>query len=690
MSEPKDLLVEIGTEELPPKALLSLITAFAGGIDEQLEKLGLNRKSVKSYATPRRLAVIVEQLDTAQQDKLVERKGPAIKAAYDKDGNPTKAALGFARSCGAEVQDLGIQETENGSWLVHRQTQKGNATIDLIPDVIEKSLASLPIPKRMRWGSRSEEFVRPVHWVILLYGTELIPGKVMGHVAVQETIGHRFHHPEPIKINHPNEYEIKLKEEGFVIADYLERRQKIHTLARQEAEKLNARAIIDDDLLNEVTALNEWPVAVMGSFDTRFLDVPAECLVQAMQGHQKYFPVVDSTGKLLPNFIAISNIQSLDIEQVRAGNERVIRPRFSDASFFWQQDLRYPLEHHIESLKSIKFQDQLGSMHDKAGRIASLADVIAEQLSLDKGMTMRAAWLCKCDLMTEMVGEFANLQGTMGRYYAEHSGEDPEVAQAMEEVYLPRHAGDELPKTQCGRTIAIADRLDTLMGIFAIGQRPTGAKDPYGLRRAALGVLRIMIETPLDLDLENLLIHSAEGLKGQIDATASVQDVFEYMMERLKSYYTDKDIPADSVDAVLAQRPTRPADFNQRVLAVSAFRKMPEAETLSAANKRIRNILRKTDEVIPVQFDQNLFELDAEKTLASTLIDLSQKVRPLFDEGQYTQGMQLLASLRESVDDFFDQVMVMVDDKELRQNRLSLLSHLENLFLEVADLSRLQ
>ncbi len=690
MSDKRDLLVEIGTEELPPKALVKLSEAFTRGIDEQLSQLGLKRTSIASFATPRRLAVLVKDLDSAQEDKQVERKGPAVKAAFDADGNPTRAALGFAKSCGVAVESLATQDTPKGAWLIHKQIEKGRSTVDLLPEIIEKSLAGLPIPKRMRWGSRSEEFVRPVHWVVLLFGDQVVPGQIMGQTTGRETRGHRFHHPAVIEIDLPRHYAEALQETGYVIADFNERKRIIEDLVHQEAEKHNAVAVIDQELLNEVTALNEWPVAVLGSFDESFLEVPSECLIQAMQGHQKYFPVVSQSGDLLPHFITVSNIQSKDLDQVRAGNERVIRPRFSDAAFFWQQDLKHPLEHHIESLKTIKFQDKLGSLHDKSGRIASLADRIAEHTGLDKNLAMRAAWLCKCDLMSEMVGEFANLQGVMGRYYAEHSGEDPQVTQAMEEVYMPRHAGDQLPQTDCGRTIAIADRLDTLIGIFAIGQRPTGAKDPYGLRRAALGTLRIMIEAPLDLDLEELLKDAAEGLQQEIDAAPYVDEVFDYMMERLKAYYTDQSIPADSVDAVLARRPTRPADFNQRVLAVTEFRKMSEAQSLSAANKRIRNILRKTDEIVPDQWDQNRLEHDAEKALAASLQELGPKVSPLFEEGRYTKGLQILAGLREPVDEFFDQVMVMAEDTSLRQNRLALLTHLENLFLSVADLSRLQ
>lgn len=690
MSDKKDLLVEIGTEELPPKALATLSEAFSQGIDTQLTQLGLQRDTIQSFATPRRLAVLVEGLASVQADKQIERKGPAIQAAYDADGKPTKAAQGFARSCGVEVSQLEKTETKKGAWLIHRLVEKGRPTADLVPDIVEKSLAGLPIPKRMRWGSRSEEFVRPVHWVVLLFGNEVIPGKIMGLQAGRETRGHRFHHPEAISIDQPRNYAGLLRDKGYVIADFAERREMIAQHARQAAEQDNAIAVIDANLLNEVTALNEWPVAVIGSFEQRFLDIPSECLVEAMQGHQKYFPVVDANGDLLPRFITISNIDSKDLDQVRSGNERVIRPRFSDAAFFWEQDLKQPLEHHIESLKTIKFQDKLGTLHDKSGRVAALADTIAEQIGLDKSVAMRAAWLCKCDLMSQMVGEFASLQGIMGRYYAERSNEEPQVSQAMEEVYMPRHAGDHLPQSDCGRTLAIADRLDTLMGIFAIGQKPTGAKDPYGLRRAALGVLRILIETPLDLDLELLLKQAADGLSGQVDASSQVDGVFNYMMERLKAYYTDQSIPADSIDAIMARHPTRPSDFDRRVRAISEFRKLPEAGSLAAANKRIRNILKKTHEAIPAQVDNDLLVEEAEKALALAVAEYSPRVAPLFAKGSYTEGLQMLAGLRETVDLFFDQVMVMTDDQALRHNRLALLNQLENLFLSVADLSRLQ
>lgn len=690
MSNSNDLLVEIGTEELPPKALATLSTAFAKGIDDQLTQLGIARGSITAMATPRRLAVLIERLASAQPVKEIERRGPALQAAFDADGNPTKAAEGFARSCGVSVMELEESQTAKGAWLVYRHIEPGRPTQELLIDIINRSLLDLPIPKRMRWGSGNEEFVRPVHWVIVLFGNDIVPGTILGQNIGRTTRGHRFHHPDPIVIQQPTNYVERLKNPGKVIVDLAERKSLIHDLVNQAAHQKQAKAIVDQDLLDEVTALTEWPVPIVGTFDKRFLEIPSECLVQAMQGHQKYFPVVDSKGHLLPLFITISNLESKDSDQVRAGNERVIRPRFSDAAFFWQNDLKHPLEHHIESLKTLKFQDKLGSMHDKAGRIAALADTIAGQIGLDKSLAMRAAWLCKCDLMTEMVGEFANLQGTMGRYYALHSGEDPQVAQAMEEVYLPRHAGDALPQTACGRTIAIADRLDTLTGIFAIGQKPSGAKDPYGLRRAALAVLRIMIESPLDLDLQELIHQAGQGLSVQVDTKTHLPEVFDYIMARLKAYYSDQSIPNDSVDAVLSLRLTRPADFDKRVRAVTAFRTLSEAESLAAANKRIRNILKKCEDPIPDDIDEFKFIDPEEKSLASAVSMLESQVIPMFKSGKYKDGLQLLANLREPIDLFFDNVMVMTEDQSIRQNRLALLVKLDNLFLTVADLSKLQ
>jgi len=686
----QDLLIEIGTEELPPKALDRLSIAFQSSIETQLEQAGLACDSIQRFATPRRLALLITQIDTAQADREVERKGPAVKAAFDPAGNPTKAAEGFARSCGVSVPELEQVDTPKGAWLIFRQQQPGQLAETLMPAMVEQALARLPIPKRMRWGDGDAEFVRPVHWIVMLLGDKVIDCEIMGLKAGNTTRGHRFHHPELIELTSPASYPQALHFPGHVVANMGARRDEIRSQVEKIAADVGMIATIDDDLLDEVTALNEWPTAIMGTFDERFLQVPAEALIKTMQEHQKYFPVVNHSGELQPHFITISNIKSLDPAQVSAGNERVIRPRFSDAAFFWEQDLKRPLDALIPKLQSVVFQKELGSLHDKSQRVSRIAQLIAEQLNFDPTQAARAAELAKCDLLSNMVGEFPALQGVMGRYYAQHAEEEGNIAAAIEEQYLPRHAGDKLPQSDCGRAIAIADRLDTLIGIFAIGQKPTGEKDPFGLRRAALGVLRILIETPLQLDLETLLQTAAEGFAGKLDTRNTATEVFDYMMERLHAYYADQDISTDLIDAVLSRRPTKPADFDLRVRAVSHFRQLPEAEALAAANKRIRNILRKTDETFPAQADINLLVEESEKRLAAQIALLEPKIEPLLAHGQYTESLQKLATLRDPVDQFFDDVMVMCDDDNLRQNRLALLSSLSGLFLQVADLSRLQ
>jgi len=690
MVDKQDLLIEIGTEELPPKALKRLSQAFEEALRSGLQQQALGFEAIRRFATPRRLALLASGLDTAQADQQTERKGPALQAAFDPDGTPTKAAVGFARSCGVTVRDLETQESSKGGWLVFRQVKQGHSAAELIPGLVEQALAALPIPKRMRWGERSEEFVRPVHWVVLVLGDQVIPGRVLGTDAGGSTRGHRFHHPDSLEIPSPAAYAELLRDSGKVVADLDQRKRMIRQQVEQVATSAGARALVDPDLLDEVTALVEWPVAILGRFDPRFLEVPAEALVKTMQEHQKYFPVVNGQGELQPNFIAIANIESREPEQVRAGNERVIRPRFSDAAFFWEQDLKQPLEAQISSLKTVVFQERLGSLHDKSQRIANLAREIADRLGMDPALAERAAKLCKCDLMTQMVGEFPSLQGTMGRHYAQAGGEPPQVVAAMEEHYLPRHAGDRLPQTACGQSLAIADRLDTLMGIFAIGQKPSGVKDPFGLRRAALGVLRILIETPLDLDLEQLLRSAAANLETRVSAGHVVPEVFDYMMDRLKAYYGDRGMAADLVDAVLAQRPTRPNDLDRRIKAVDEFRRLPEAASLAAANKRIRNILRKAQDEVPHRPVIELLRDRSEKELARLVSDHAERVAPLFRAGQYTEALTQLAQLREPVDRFFDEVMVMCDEPDLRRNRLALLASLEALFLGAADLSRLQ
>jgi glycyl-tRNA synthetase beta chain len=690
MSETCDLLIEIGTEELPPKSLLRLSSAFSDGIRHRLEQATLQFSELQAFATPRRLAVLVRALQTRQADKDIERRGPALQAAFDEQGNPSKAALGFARSCGVEVTTLEKLETDKGSWLVYRARAAGEATTGLIPGIVNDTLNALPISKRMRWADLEAQFVRPVHWVVMLFGDQIIEDTILSVPSGRETRGHRFLFNQSIYLPAPAEYEVLLESEGKVIADFTRRRDTIRGQVEQAAHQLNGIAVVDEDLLDEVTSMVEWPVTVIGNFEKRFLQVPQEALISTMSANQKYFHVVDKHGKLLPHFITISNIESRDPDKVRAGNERVIRPRFADAEFFWNQDRKQALSSHLDDLKNVVFQKQLGSLYDKSQRVAKIAQTIAVQIGGDKLQTLRAAELCKCDLMTAMVGEFPELQGIMGRYYAHHDGEPDEVATAIDEHYMPRYAGDQLPQTRTGQAVAIADRLDTLLGIIAIGQLPTGDKDPYALRRAALGVLRCMIENDLALDLHELLTSAAKHFTKEVKAARAIDATIDFILERLRVYYTSQDIKLDVFESVFSQRPTQPNDFNARLLAVNAFRQLAEAESLAAANKRISNILKKTEEKIPEQVDDKLLQDAAEKALATQLSALSKQLEPLIKTRNYTEILHQLAALRANVDKFFDDVMVMVDDKALRRNRLALLTCLRNLFLQVADISQLQ
>ncbi len=692
MNEMHDLLIEIGTEELPPKALKKLSDAFTQGIVDGLKEADLTHGEVSAYCSPRRMAVLVRELVSAQADKAVERRGPALQAAFDDDGKPTKATEGFARSCGASVDDLEKMETDKGAWLVFRTTQEGKPTTELVPAIVEASLGKLPIPKRMRWGDLKAEFVRPVHWLVLLFGNGVIPAEILSVSSGRETRGHRFHHPEAIYIGEPAAYAPLLQSEGRVLADYAERREAIRGLVMEAAEKAGGQAVIDESLLDEVTGLVEWPVPVVGSFEERFLAVPPECLISAMKEHQKYFHMVDEQGRLMPNFITLSNIDSSDISKVREGNERVIRPRLTDAEFFWKQDLKKPLASHREALDKVVFQKDLGSLLEKSARVEQLAVELAAHLDVDAAQAAQAAQLAKCDLMSEMVYEFPELQGIMGRYYAQHEGLPEAVAAAMDEQYMPRGAGDELPAGGVGQVLALADRLDTLVGIFAIGQKPTGAKDPFGLRRAALGVLRIIIEPGLDLDLHALLASAAKQLEPKLGAkaTEAVDECFDYILDRLKAYYADRGIDTDTIDSVLALKPGNPLDFDRRVRAVQAFRDLPEAEALAAANKRIGNILKKAEGTVGDSIDNALLQDEAEQALAAQVDASAAEVAPLFEARDYTEALKRLASLRAPVDRFFDEVMVMADDAALRDNRLALLKRMSGLFLQVADLSRLQ
>ena len=686
----QDFLVEIGTEELPPKALKPLSDAFTRGIAQGLEEAGVAFGKVESFAAPRRLAVRVRDLADAQPDKPVEKRGPAVKAAFDDAGNPTRALTGFSTSLGVTPDQLDTLETDKGAWVVYRTVEKGKPTVELMPELVDKSLAALPIPKRMRWGAHRTEFVRPVHWIILMYGNKVLNAPIMGLTPGNTTRGHRFHCPKELIVPTPNDYELVLKEEGKVLADFAERREKIRagvtTIAGQQS---NGQAGIDEELLDEVTALNEWPVPLLGNFEERFLEVPAEALISSMKEHQKYFHVVDKNGRMLPHFITIANLESKDPAQVISGNEKVIRPRLSDAAFFYETDRKTRLEDRIDALKPIVFQEKLGSIHDKSVRVAALAKKIAEAINSDPALAERAAMLAKTDLVTEMVLEFTDLQGIMGEYYARHDGEPEDVAKALNEQYMPRFAGDDLPATLTGCAVAIADRIDSLVGLFGINQPPSGTRDPFGLRRASLGVLRIIIERELPLDLQTLCEWAEENFTVLTEQnTAST--VVDYMLERFRAHYDEQGIGAEVYLAVHARRPTRPLDFDRRVKAVEAFRQLPEAQALAGANKRVSNILTKQGgDNIGEAVDTSLLQDAEEKTLAEQVEQQAQAVLPLFEQGDYSSALRSLAQLREPVDSFFDEVMVMADDEAVRNNRLALLNRLRNLFLRVADISLL-
>ena len=682
----QDLLVEIGTEELPPKALPTLSAAFTDGIIKGLTEAGLQAETVIPYAAPRRLAVWVKGVAAQQADQIIEKRGPAIKGAFDAEGNPTKAALAFAASCGVTVAELGKLETDKGAWLVFRQQQAGQATAALFPAMVEKSLAALPIPKRMRWGSGTAEFVRPVHWIVMLADDSVIDAEILGIKTGRESYGHRFHAPEAVSITSPATYAAQLQS-AFVVADFAARRATIREQVQTTAASFGGTAVMPEGLLDEVTALVEYPNAVAGKFEERFLDVPQEALISTMQDNQKYFALVDANGKLMSHFITIANIASRDVARVAEGNERVIRPRFSDAEFFWTQDKKQTLASRRDGLKTMVFQQKLGTLYDKSARVAQLAAYIADQLGADAALAVRAAELGKCDLITNMVFEFTELQGIMGRYYANHDGEAAEVAAALDEQYMPRFAGDELPASTTGQILALAERLDTLAGIFGIGQKPTGAKDPFGLRRAALGALRLLIEKQLPLDLADLLDKAADSLTAQLSSKPATNDTLDYILERLRGYYQEQGIGADVVEAVAALKPTQPLDFDRRVKAVAAFRQLSAAESLAAANKRISNILKKVDGELPETVKADLLQLPAEQALAQAVQAQQDKVLPLFASGDYEAALLSLAELREPVDQFFDDVMVMADDVALKNNRLALLNSLRGLFLRVADLS---
>ncbi|MFC0267520.1 glycine--tRNA ligase subunit beta [Kushneria aurantia] len=682
------LLIELGCEELPPLALAGLVDALATGIRGGLEEAGLHFGEVLPWATPRRLAVQITRLDPRQPDRDVERLGPAVAAAFDKAGHPTRAASGFAGSLGIEVSELSRIDTDKGERLGHRYTQPGETTAALLPEILRRAVDALPVPKRMRWGASRVEFSRPVHWLVALYGSEVVPCEVLGLSADRLTRGHRFHCPQSITLDHADDYLAQLESPGYVIADMFRRRDMIIEQVRGQARELGATAVIEEELLDEVVGLVEWPVALTGRFDERFLAVPRECLISSMQANQKYFHLLDADNNLMPAFITVSNIESRDPQQVIEGNERVIRPRLADAAFFYDTDRSRPLASRIEQLASVVFQKELGTMADKSARVSVLARAIAERIGADTANTERAAELSRCDLVTEMVLEFPELQGVMGMYYARLDGEDDAVADALYQQYLPRFAGDDIPAAATGQALAIADRLDTLIGIFGIGQRPTGTRDPFALRRAAIGVLAITVGAELDLDLRELLGLAAQQ-HDRIDAAAPlVDEVLDYMLDRFRSRATDAGMSAETFLAVRARPVSHPFDFERRLHAVHAFSHRDEAQALAAANKRVANILAKQDEA-PADVDRARLVEPAERALFEAIEGKRAETAPLIANRDYASALDALAELKAPVDAFFDDVMVMSDDDALRRNRLALLAGLQGLFLEVADIAQL-
>ena len=685
----QNFLVEIGTEELPPKALKTLATSFADNVEAELNQAGLSFDKIEWFAAPRRLAVKVLNLATQQPSKEIEKRGPAVSAAFDAEGKPTKAAEGWARGCGITVEQAERIATDKGEWLVHRAKIKGQPTKNLLNDIVANALAKLPIPKPMRWADKTVQFIRPVHTVTMLLGDELIEGEILGVASARTIRGHRFLGEKEFEIQHADQYPQLLREKGSVVADFNERKAEILAKSQAKATALGGVADIEEGLLEEVTSLVEYPNVLAAKFEERFLAVPAEALVYTMKGDQKYFPIYDKDGKLLPHFIFVSNINPEDPTAIIEGNEKVVRPRLTDAEFFFKTDLKQKLVDRLPRLETVLFQQQLGTLKDKTDRIEQLAGEIAKQIGADEVKAKRTGLLSKCDLMTNMVFEFTDTQGVMGMHYARHDGEDEEVAVALNEQYMPRFAGDELPKSLVASAVALADKFDTLTGIFGIGQAPKGSADPFALRRAALGALRIIVEKNLPLDLEDLVRKSAALFGDKLTNQNVVADVVDFMLGRFRAWYQDEGIAVDVIQAVLARRPTRPADFDARVRAVSHFRTLDSAEALAAANKRVSNILAKADAAIG-EINLTACVEPAEKALAEAVLALRTEVQPLIAQGDYTAVLDKLANLRAPVDSFFDNVMVNAEDPALRQNRLAILSTLQGLFLQVADISVLQ
>ncbi len=683
------LLIELGTEELPPKSLKTLATAFYDNIKSQLDSNNLTYSDIKWFATPRRFAVQVFDLIEKQEDKTVEKRGPAVNVAFDDAGNASKAAQGWARSNGIEVEQAERLVTDKGEWLLHRATVTGKAVVELVPAMVTTALNKLPIAKPMRWGAERTQFIRPVQTLTMLFGSDIIAGEALGVSSSNQVQGHRFHHEGLVTINHANDYQTELAK-AYVEVDFDERQNKIVAQIKQAATDIDAVALIDEELLNEVTALVEWPVTLVGTFDEDFLNVPAEPLIYSMKDHQKYFPVTDKQGQLVNKFIFVANIESKDPNTVIFGNEKVIRPRLADAEFFFKTDKKQSLESRLVSLESVLFQKQLGTLKAKSERIATLSQFIAEQLNENAQDAYRAGLLSKTDLMSDMVLEFPQVQGTMGKYYALHDGENENIAQALEDQYRPRFAGDALPEANIGCAVAISDKIDSLVGIFGINQAPKGDKDPFALRRAAIGSIRIIIEKQLDLDLSTLINKSIELFGDKLVNDNTANDVLDFVMGRFRAFYQEQGISVDVIQAVLAKKPSAPLDFERRIKAVTFFGELPEAATLAAANKRVGNILAKFDGELYQSFNTELATEEAELDLAKIYQQINLKVAPLMADKNYQAALSELAQLKAPIDTFFDSVMVMSDDEAVKINRLTLLNEIRNSFFAIADISVLQ
>jgi glycyl-tRNA synthetase beta chain len=684
------LLVELRTEELPPKILYKLGQSFSEGIVSGLKEQGYcpQEAMFEIYAAPRRLAVIVREVEAFQPDRTIERKGPSKAAGHDAQGNPTAALAGFARSCGIAVEELETSTDAKGVEIyVHRSQQKGASLAEGLQEIVNDVLAKLPVNKVMRWGSGEAQFVRPVHGLLAMYGKQIVPITALGHQATHTTLGHRFLSHGTITLNHAEQYASQLEHEGKVIASFSGRREKIKAGLEREAK--GAHLLAAPELLDEVTALVEWPCVYSGEFDASFLEVPPECLTLSMQQHQKYFPLGDSHGALLNRFLVVSNIETPTPTEIVQGNERVLRARLSDARFFYQQDLKHTLESRLPNLAHVVYHNKLGSVLARIERLEQMARWIAVSLDTDGSRAARAAQLCKTDLVTEMVGEFPELQGLMGAYYARHDGEDEEVAIAIREHYLPRFAGDALPSLAISHAVALADKLDTLSGIYGIGQIPTGDKDPFGLRRQALGVVRILMERALPLDLPKLLQQSVATFPTGVLAEDTADKLYTFIIDRARNLLREKLFSPEEVESVLSSSPTRLDTIPARLEAVKQFRLLEEAPSLSAANKRIRNILRKAATLSQTKVEPVLFTERAEQVLFEEMERLSPIVEGLIEKANFVGALQALASAREPVDLFFDQVMVMAEDLNVRNNRLALLARCDVLMNCVADISTL-